>query len=299
MLFHNAELITIDPVIRPVYLEKNITAFALRLDKCDPIVSGNKWFKLQFYLEEAKKENKKVIATFGGPWSNHLVAAAAACKNLGFESVGFVRGEKPEQLSHTLKTAAAFGMELRFLTRECYAAEKHAVNKQLTTYTIPEGGFGLLGANGASTIANFFNEKDFTHVLAAVGTGTMIAGLAHSVQKTPLIGIPVLKGKLELEKAIKKLAPTATGSYQLIEGFEWGGYAKHPTSLLQYMNQLFATTQIPTDIVYTAKLFYAAEQLAAADNFKKNSRLLLIHSGGLQGNQSLKKEELCFPLAGL
>jgi len=127
-----------------------------------------------------------------------------------------------------------------------------------------------------------------------VGTGTMLAGLAKSLKQATLIGIPVLKGKETLAEAVKYLLPTTTCTWTLLEGYEWGGYAKHPPELLDYMNQLFVATQIPTDLVYTAKLFYATEQLAANDFFKKGSRLLLIHSGGLQGNQSLEKEKLCF-----
>ena len=290
----HTDLITIDPVIRPIFSQKNISVHVLRLDKCDPVVSGNKWFKLRFYLEDAIKKNKKSIATFGGPWSNHLVATAAACKKLGIKSVGYVRGEKPEQISHTLKTAVALGMELQFLSRDIYAVEKLETSRQTTNYVIPEGGYGQLGAKGASTITEFFKEDQFTHVLAAVGTGTMLAGLAQSLKQATLIGIPVLKGKETLAEAVKYLLPTTTCTWTLLEGYEWGGYAKHPPELLDYMNQLFVATQIPTDLVYTAKLFYATEQLAANDFFKKGSRLLLIHSGGLQGNQSLEKEKLCF-----
>jgi 1-aminocyclopropane-1-carboxylate deaminase len=222
------------------------------------------------------------------------VATAAACKKLGIKSVGYVRGEKPEQFSHTLKTAVALGMELQFLSRDIYAVEKLETSRQTTNYVIPEGGYGQLGAKGASTITEFFKEDQFTHVLAAVGTGTMLAGLAKSLKQATLIGIPVLKGKETLAEAVKYLLPTTTCTWTLLEGYEWGGYAKHPPELLDYMNQLFVATQIPTDLVYTAKLFYATEQLAANDFFKKGSRLLLIHSGGLQGNQSLEKEKLCF-----
>lgn len=294
MQFYNADFITIDPVIRPIFKEKDIMAYVLRLDKCDPVVSGNKWFKLRFYLDEALKTNKKTIVTYGGPWSNHLVAAAAACKKMGLKSVGYVRGEKPAALSHTLKSALTFGMELQFLSRDAYATQRREVETQTTNYVIPEGGYGILGAKGASTITNLFNEEDFTHVLAAVGTGTMLAGLAHSLKNTALIGIPVLKGKEALEKEVRSLLTEDSCPWSMLEGFEWGGYAKHPTQLLEYMNQLFDSTKIPTDIVYTSKLFYAVEQLAANNFFKKGSRLLLIHSGGLQGNESLEKGTLCF-----
>jgi 1-aminocyclopropane-1-carboxylate deaminase/D-cysteine desulfhydrase-like pyridoxal-dependent ACC family enzyme len=293
-MFYNADLITIDPVIRPIFKEKDILVYVLRLDKCDPVVSGNKWFKLRFYLEEAIKSNKKTIVTYGGPWSNHLVATAAASKKMGLKSLGYVRGEKPALFSHTLNSALSLGMELQFLSRDAYATQRRKVELQPTNYVIPEGGYGMLGAKGASTITDLFNEEDFTHVLAAVGTGTMLAGIANALKNTTLIGIPVLKGKEALEKEVSSLLMQVSCPWSMLEGFEWGGYAKHPAQLLEYMNQLYNSTKIPTDIVYTSKLFYAVEQLATNNFFKKGSRLLLIHSGGLQGNQSLEKGALCF-----
>jgi len=293
-MFYNADLITIDPVIRPIFKQKDILVYVLRLDKCDPVVSGNKWFKLRFYLEEAIKSNKKTIVTYGGPWSNHLVATAAASKKMGLKSLGYVRGEKPALFSHTLNSALSLGMELQFLSRDAYATQRRKVELQPTNYVIPEGGYGMLGAKGASTITDLFNEEDFTHVLAAVGTGTMLAGIANSLKNTTLIGIPVLKGKEALEKEVSSLLTQVSCPWSMLEGFEWGGYAKHPAQLLEYMNQLYNSTKIPTDIVYTSKLFYAVEQLATNNFFKKGSRLLLIHSGGLQGNESLEKGALCF-----
>lgn len=293
-MFYNADLITIDPVIRPIFKQKDILVYVLRLDKCDPVVSGNKWFKLRFYLEEAIKSNKKTIVTYGGPWSNHLVATAAASRKMGLKSLGYVRGEKPALFSHTLNSALSLGMELQFLSRDAYATQRRKVELPTTNYVIPEGGYGMLGAKGASTITDLFNEEDFTHVLAAVGTGTMLAGIANSLKNTTLIGIPVLKGIEALEKEVRSLLTEVSCPWSMLEGFEWGGYAKHPAQLLEYMNQLYNSTKIPTDIVYTSKLFYAVEQLATNNFFKKGSRLLLIHSGGLQGNESLEKGALCF-----
>ena len=222
-MFYNADLITIDPVIRPIFKEKDILVYVLRLDKCDPVVSGNKWFKLRFYLEEAIKSNKKTIVTYGGPWSNHLVATAAASKKMGLKSLGYVRGEKPALFSHTLNSALSLGMELQFLSRDAYATQRRKVELQTTNYVIPEGGYGMLGAKGASTITDLFNEEDFTHVLAAVGTGTMLAGIANALKNTTLIGIPVLKGKEALEKEVSSLLMQVSCPWSMLEGFEWGG----------------------------------------------------------------------------
>jgi 1-aminocyclopropane-1-carboxylate deaminase len=290
------DLATVTPLSLPTLHARGITGSILRLDKVHPVISGNKWFKLQFYLEKAIAENKKRIVTFGGPWSNHLVATAAACKELGIASKGIVRGEAGDNLSATLADARSFGMELSFISRTSYAAQKKlVVSTHAEELIIPEGGYGPLGAQGAATIVSLLPEQSYTHMLCAVGTGTLLAGLTQAMPTNcHCIGIPVLKGKEALEQAIHQLVMTATTSWELIEGFEWGGYAKHTPSLLQFMNDFFNQTAIPTDLVYTSKLCYAFFQLVQQDYFQPGSHVLLIHSGGLQGNRSLPQGLLTF-----
>jgi 1-aminocyclopropane-1-carboxylate deaminase len=276
--------------------KKNISLKILRLDQLHAVVSGNKWYKLQYHLKEAIQQNKKRIVTWGGAWSNHIVATAAASQLQGLDSFGIIRGEKPASLSTTLQEAQKMGMRLFFLPRENYKQRK--IPHGLVTnddWEIPEGGYSALGAQGASTIATLFKPQEFTHVICAVGTGTMMAGIINAVPTcTQVIGIPILKGTDALTEAVKQLLTRPHKNWSLIPGYEWGGYAKHPQGLLEFMNKWYQETRIPTDIVYTGKLCFAVQELIQKNYFPEHSKLLMIHSGGLQGNQSLAANTLLF-----
>ena len=268
----------------------------LRLDLLHPVISGNKWFKLKYYLEEAKKEHAVCLASFGGAYSNHIVALACAAKEKGVKSMGFIRGDESTPLSATLLQAQAYGMQFIFVGREAYR-DKEAITQQYHQpgwYWIPEGGYGTLGAKGAADILKTADCSAYTHILCATGTGTMMSGLILSAQPhQKIIGISVLKNHLSLEEEIKALLPLAShASFECIHGYHFGGYAKHPENLLAFMHELWQHDALPTDIVYTAKLCYAVKDLIAKKQFPVNSKLLLIHSGGLQGNRSLAQGSL-------
>jgi 1-aminocyclopropane-1-carboxylate deaminase len=283
---------TIDQV--STFFETNLDVSVLRLDKIHPVISGNKWFKLRFYLEDAKAKGKKNIVTFGGAWSNHIIATAAAGKMNGFNTVGIIRGEAPDILSPTLAGAKEHGMDLVFVPRNEYSQKNiPAVYQQNEYYVINEGGYGTLGAAGASTIIDGHWEP-WTHYCCAAGTGTMTAGLANAAKNKQVIGISVLKNNHSLEPMIQALLNSEATAPVLIHGYHFDGYAKYQPALLQFMNDLFQHTQIPTDFVYTAKLFYAVRDLLRKNFFPSGSRILLIHSGGLQGNLSLRKGTLMF-----
>ena len=277
----------------------NISADVLRLDLIHPIVSGNKWFKLKYQIEEAVKLNSIVIATFGGAFSNHVVATAFACKEMGIDSVGFIRGEQPKQLSHTLQAATNFGMKLIFVSRNEYAnKEALQLNYEFTNcYWIEEGGYSLLGAKGASEILQNVNAKSYTHILCSCGTGTMMAGLiTAALSHQIVIGISALKGHLNLKDDVKKLLPAnkLNHPFTILHEYHFGGYAKHPKQLIDWMNELYQQENLPTDIVYTSKLLFAVKDLCSSNYFAANSKLLIIHSGGLQGNLSLPINTLTF-----
>jgi 1-aminocyclopropane-1-carboxylate deaminase/D-cysteine desulfhydrase-like pyridoxal-dependent ACC family enzyme len=288
--------VSIEEVSFPLSDKKNISLKILRLDQLHPVVSGNKWYKLQYHLQEALHQHKKRIVTWGGAWSNHIVATAAASQLAGLQSLGIIRGEKPSSLSNTLQESEKMGMQFIFLTRENYQLRK--IPQGLLTkddWEIPEGGYSPLGAQGASTITTLFKPQDFTHILCAVGTGTMLAGIINALPtSTQVIGIPVLKGSDALTQAVKQLLLRPQENWSMIPGYEWGGYAKHPQGLLDFMNQWYLTHKIPTDIVYTGKECFAVHELIEKNYFPENSKLLLIHSGGLQGNRSLAANTLLF-----
>lgn len=273
---------------------KDLRVGLLRLDKIHPVISGNKWFKLRFYIEETIRQNKKGIITFGGAWSNHIVATAAACRMKGLLAVGIIRGEEPQQYSSTLLQAQGLGMQLVFVSREDYS-NKHIPSQWQSRdyFIIDEGGYGKLGAAGASTILDYCS-KDFTHVICAVGTGTMMSGLINATTNDQtVIGISVLKGHHELTSAVEQLT-FKRENWEIIHDYSLGGYARHQPKLIQFMNQFHSATGVPSDFVYTGKLLFAINDLITKEFFTGGSRLLVIHSGGLQGNASLPKGTLIF-----
>lgn len=285
-----------DPLNLPELTAQHIEADVLRLDLLHPVLSGNKWFKLHRHLELA---GHSPLLTFGGAWSNHLVATAFAAQQAGLPSIGIIRGERSSTLSATLQEAAGYGMQLEFITREQYAQKTQYLKDRRYpgAYIIPEGGGGLPGIIGSETILSKIDARSYTHILCAVGTGTTFLGLVRASHPgTLVIGVPVLKG-LETISAIDRtgiLTPEQAGRARLLPGYHFGGYARHPGELLDFINELYTRSAIPTDIVYTGKLFYAVTDSLRRHFFPAHSRLLIIHSGGLQGNRSLAPGRLLF-----
>ncbi len=284
------------PIILPEAAQDNITADVLRLDRLHPVVSGNKWFKLKNYLQQAQRSAANPIITFGGAWSNHLIATAFAAREARLDALGIVRGEKPRVLSTTLSSAARYGMQLEFISRRDYAEKTSAhFLRQLSlrypgAYIIPEGGAGPPGIQGSEDILRITDTCRYTHILCAIGTGTMFQGLIRaSLPGQSVVGVPVLKGVDPLF-----LSPDQSERAQVLHGYHFGGYARHPPELIDFMNEFYRETTIPTDIVYTGRLFYALRDSIRRNFFPVSSRILVIHSGGLQGNGSLKPGMLEF-----
>lgn len=288
----NEELISTDHV--PFLSANGVNVFTLRTDKIHPVISGNKWFKLKYYLQDAQTLQKKIILTFGGAFSNHIVATAAACKQANLHSIGIIRGEEPKEWSHTLLRAKEFGMQLHFISRSAYQQKtvpQHLQSENI--YMIPEGGYGRLGAAGISTLR--YEKEKFDAVCCAVGTGTMMAGLINSKKdKAEIIGISVLKNHYELQEDVLRLLIEKRAQINISHDYHFGGYAKYNSDLTAFMNDLYRNTGIPTDFVYSAKLFYAVRDMVLKGGFQKNSNVLIIHCGGLQGNLSLAKGTLMF-----
>ena len=292
--------ITVDEIDLPALKEKNTRVSVLRLDKIHPIVSGNKWFKLKYYIEDAKVRKKDHVVTFGGAYSNHIIATAAAGKLYGFRTSGIIRGERPAKLSHTLLLAKEYDMQLMFVTREEYRNKK--IPKEIEdvseeVYLINEGGYGQLGAKGAAEILDHCNKENFSHIACAVGTSTMMAGLIKaSLPRQEIIGIAVVKDETGLKDELISLLSLKEKEkkFQLVTDYHFGGYARHKPGLINFMNEFYKTTSIATDFVYTGKLFFAIEDMIGRNLFPDHSNILIIHSGGLQGNLSLPKRTLIF-----
>lgn len=284
----------------PLLSKFDATVDVLRLDKIHPIISGNKWFKLKKYLEDAQGLRKNIVATFGGAYSNHIVATAAAGKISGVTTIGIIRGERPNEMSHTLTQSLDLGMKLYFISREDYKnkiipEELFHEHHEDEIYWIDEGGYGKKGIEGSKTILDLVDPSNYSHIIGAVGTGTTLAGLIEaSSPRQQIIGISVMKNNFGLKQAIEVLISTSKDQFELIHDYHFGGYAKQTKPLIDFINSLYEATGIPSDFVYTGKLFYAVNDLAEKNHFPKGSRLLVIHSGGLQGNLSLPKGTLIF-----
>ncbi len=283
--------ITVDKVDDPIIRSKNVSLDVLRLDKIHPVISGNKWFKLKYHLDNYNAGNYKGLITFGGAWSNHIIATACACYLQKIKCSGIVRGEKPPQLSATLAQAIEYGMKLRFVSREDYKQKTEAdfitsPGREFEDYyIIPEGGAGKIGEKGAAEIMDLVAANNYDHIICAVGTGTMFNGIKEVLSaQQESIGIVVLRGWKEHSES------KALWFYD----YHFGGYAKYTRELLSFMNEFYRQTNIPTDFVYTGKLAFAIYDLIKKDHFKPGTKILMIHSGGLQGNASLQKGSLIF-----
>ena len=230
----------------PVFDKRFPLVDVLRLDLLHPVISGNKWFKLRHYLTEAKTTGQTLL-TFGGAYSNHLVATAFAAASAGVKSIGVVRGEQPPLLSPTLRQAAACGMKLFFTTREAYRNKTVPPNVLAecpidSLYIVPEGGYGQKGMEGAKDILLENKTSAYSHIITAVGTGTTVAGLAAAAAEgQKVIGIPVLKNNFSLEHEIRRLLPTEKAhAFSLFHGYHFGGYARKTPELFNFMNDLYA-----------------------------------------------------------
>ncbi len=268
----------------------------LRLDVIHPVVSGNKWYKLQYYLQEAQQNQAIGILTFGGAYSNHLVAAAAAAKTFGLNAIGIVRGlHAADSLTPTLKDCVSFGMQLVFVTKEEYD-RKYDADYQATLnekykgyYIIDEGGAGAFGVKGSETIASYIPDG-YTHICLSSGTGTTLCGTRRVLKDgVNVLGYVPMKGGRYISKDIDSYLPAhLLSSYTLFDNWHFGGFGKQNDELVDFMNAFYATNNIPLDMVYTGKMMFGIQQQLAAGYFPKNARLLCIHTGGLQGNSTIK-----------
>lgn len=257
----------------------------LRLDLIHPEISGNKWFKLKYNIEQAKKENCHTIITFGGAFSNHIAATAVAAKLAGFKSIGIIRGEETSANNPTLSFAKENGMELLFVSRTEYSQKNDIGYLQRLrymypgTYIIPEGGDNKLGQKGCEEILTpeMFAYK---HIFCAQGTGTTYKGISKSL-------LP--HQKLNVANVLNFEATANEPRTVILNDYHFGGYAKHTKELLDFKTWFENTYSIPLDYVYTAKLFYAAFDLMKQEKLEKNQAVLIIHCGGLQGNKGYEE----------
>jgi 1-aminocyclopropane-1-carboxylate deaminase len=275
-----------------------------REDLNHPFISGNKLRKLKYNLLQAKAKNKTTLLTFGGAFSNHIAAVAYAGKEHGFKTIGIIRGDelfdKIEE-NPTLKFAQQNGMEFEFVSREDYRLKSEnsfiekLQNKFGDFYLVPEGGTNELAVKGCEEILTD-QDADFNFICCAVGTGGTISGLINSaLPNQKIVGFPALKGDF-LTDEIRIFAKTH--NWNLISDYHFGGYGKINLELIEFINAFFEKTKVPLDPIYTGKMVFGVIDLINKNYFPAHSKILLIHTGGLQGidGMNIKLKQKKFPI---
>lgn len=289
------------------FSDKDVSLFIKREDELHPFISGNKYRKLTYNLEEAAKQKHHTLLTFGGAYSNHIAAAAAAGFEHNFKTIGVIRGDELANnleavLQHnpTLKFASEHGMKFHFVSRSAYRNKtsgefiSNLKNTFGDFYLVPEGGTNNFAVKGCEEILTE-EDKVYNVVCSAIGTGGTISGIINSTNKDQkVIGFPALKGDF-LQHEINKYA-LKDKNWSLNTDYNFGGYAKISEELITFINNFKAETGIPLDPVYTGKMLFGIVDLIKKDYFEKGTKILAIHTGGLQGiegmNLILEKKNL-------
>ncbi|MEZ7946351.1 MAG: pyridoxal-phosphate dependent enzyme [Flavobacteriaceae bacterium] len=281
-------------IVLPELQDNNYQLFIKREDKIHPLVSGNKFRKLKYNLQEASSQQKKTLLTFGGAYSNHILATAVAGNLKNFQTIGIIRGDelgidisKTLANNTTLRTAFEHGMKLEFISRESYRSKtttsflKNIQEKYGDFYLIPEGGTNNLAVKGCEEILTK-EDHQFDYICSCVGTGGTIAGIINSAQKLQkILGFPALKGGF-LKNEIQQYSNTQD-NWQLIHDYHFGGYGKYTDELIHFINKFKTATKIPLDPIYTGKMMFGVLDMINKKRFPNGSKILIIHSGGLQG----------------
>jgi len=292
-------LAVIQPLSKFWYQKKVAAMDMLRLDLLHPVISGNKWYKLRLNMKHALEQNFKTVVTFGGGFSNHLIATAATAKIFGLKSVGVVRG-RYDVLTPTLQQCRDAGMELVFISKEEYR-QKDDPSRIMSiaahfdeVLIIPEGGANEWGRAGAGLMSRFIREE-YTHIAVSVGTGTTLIGLRNKIQEQQqLMGfVPMKDGSYLKDYISSHILPERNKNWQLLDNWHFGGFGKWNKELISFMNDFYKENKIPLDIVYTSKMMYGVRQLLEDNIFSSCDKVLCIHTGGLQGNVSVHGE-LCY-----
>ncbi|WP_276368111.1 pyridoxal-phosphate dependent enzyme [Chryseolinea sp. H1M3-3] len=258
-----------------------------REDLNHPYVSGNKWWKLKYNIKDAVDNNFKTLVTFGGAYSNHIFATAAAASEVNLKSVGIIRGERTLPLNPTLSFAEQKGMKLYFIPREAYREKKipeRLLDELEDPYVIPEGGSNLWAVKGVRDFADTL-KCEYDYLCCPVGTGGTLAGLIEQVNVRKIIlGFPVLKQADFLINEILNLSKKSKDAtnWRLMYDYHFGGYAKTTSQLLEFIERFKLLHNIPLEFVYTAKMMMGVYDLIGKNFFKPGSTILAIHTGGLQ-----------------
>ena len=285
----------------PLLKEFGLILYVKREDQIHPLISGNKFRKLKYNIKKAQEENYHTLLTFGGAYSNHISAVAFAGKKYGFNTIGIIRGDELKdnidqtlKLNPTLNLASKHGMKFEFISRSNYRLKntdtfiRELREKYKEFYLIPEGGTNKLAIKGCEEIL-VPGDEIFDIVSVAVGTGGTISGIINTAKKNQFImGFSALKGDF-LKKEINKLIEP-NKNWDLINDYHFGGFAKVNEELVNFINNFKFETSIPLDPIYTGKMMFGLLDLIRQGRFERGTKILAVHTGGLQGIQGINRK---------
>ena len=274
------------------FKEKEIKVFMRRLDLINSPISGNKYFKLKYNISKALEEKNDTIVTFGGAYSNHILATSIISKEVNIKCIGYIRGEKTLPLNPTLNDAINNGMQIRYISRKEYKRINNEdylnflKQKHKNSYIIPEGGTNKLAVKGAELIIN--SDDNFQFICCPIGTGGTISGIINSSSKNQqIIGFSSIKGVNKIIDDIDSF--TNKNNWKINDDYCLGGYAKVSSKLINFIYDFYEDKNIALDAVYTGKMMMGIIDLILNDNFPKGSNILVIHTGGIQGNRGINE----------
>ena len=297
-MFTNASPTPLQEISDPMFSEKKVRVWIKRDDQLHPYISGNKWRKLKYNLIRAKKEGFDTLLTFGGAYSNHIYATAAAANEYGFKSIGIIRGEEQLPLNPTLRFANQQKMEIFYIDRERYRLKNSESvlsefrEKFKNFYLIPEGGTNELAIRGSSeTIQEI--DTPYNYICCSVGTGGTIAGLITAIGgQKKVLGFSALKGgflKDEIHQIFNLYNLPISSNWEIIKDYHFNGYAKISPPLIDFIKNFYVKHHILLDPIYTGKMMFGLFDLINKDYFPRGSKIIALHTGGLQGWEGIKE----------
>lgn len=283
--------IPLQQITDEITASKALNVYLLRTDLNHPHISGNKLYKLKYNLEAACRSNKQTLLTFGGAYSNHIAAVAAAGKTYGFKTIGIIRGEAYQPLNPTLQFASDQGMHLEYVSREMYRQKDLLLNYVKERFggnffLIPEGGSNELGVEGCKEIVRHI-PVPFDHICCSCGTGTTLTGIILSLKPSQkAMGFQVLKAPNYIQGEVRRQLEAAgqqKSNWCVFDNYHFDGYAKIKAELLAFMKKFESRHRIPLDPIYTGKMMFGLYDLMERGYFKQGETIVAVHTGGLQG----------------
>ena len=277
-------------ISHPLLEEKGVEVWIKRDDLIHDEIMGNKWRKLKYNLEEMEQQGKKALITMGGAYSNHIAATAVAAKHYDFQALAIIRGEELNKTSnHTLKRASENGMEFLFVDRQTFRQWRKEPDKLKKKYPdhyfLPEGGTNSHAIRGCHEIVSEI-DIEFDVIATPIGTGGTLVGLLSGVETSQhVLGVSALKGSFiheEMKMLIEKYE-VKRSNYEVVDDFHFGGYGKITSELIDFINWFKEYFRIQLEPIYTGKSFFGVWNMIKTDKFEKNLKIILLHTGGLQG----------------